>query len=392
MGCSLCFYIFEFMLKCFFFVFIFSVGQLPLISQSSTIEVFASSRVNLKDQEINEVFNLYKNYLNSSPDSIYNNPYWNETEKKQYHDFDFSRASIFQGGVSPEKIFSIYQPFVLSIEKQGKRYFIRTLVSSNTSDEKYVPSKVWCIQKLAAIKENNNWVLENLRPSITEKWNSYKAGLVQYHFSPKYQINVDETIKSKDFCTAIIERFNPGYNEPFDYYITDNVDDMGLLENFDFVFVGITTGKTGNGFILSAKANEYYPHEFVHKLLPKNINRSMLIDEGLAVFLGTKMDEHAYFNTMVKLATDLREEEEKFNFMSIVSQKERYHGYQTAYPAGAAICELIYREKGDGGLILLLAADTSSYDKTVAIIQKITGFSEDEIIEKWKQILDKFCD
>lgn len=48
--------------------------------------------------ELAPIAKLYVNYLESHPDSIYNNPYWNSVEKKKYKDFDISRNSLFQGG------------------------------------------------------------------------------------------------------------------------------------------------------------------------------------------------------------------------------------------------------------------------------------------------------
>jgi len=80
----------------------------------------------------------------------------------------------------------------------------------------------------------------------------------------------------------MIKRFNPEFNKTFRFYITDCIDEMGILENFDFYFSGITTGKTREGMILSGKNDAYYPHEFIHKILPENKDRGYVIDEGLA--------------------------------------------------------------------------------------------------------------
>jgi hypothetical protein len=58
--------------------------SLNVNSYSQTIIPDISARVDTSKTTIKQVYNLYKNYLNSRPDSIYQNPNWNEKEAKQY--------------------------------------------------------------------------------------------------------------------------------------------------------------------------------------------------------------------------------------------------------------------------------------------------------------------
>ncbi|NJM78563.1 MAG: hypothetical protein HC854_01070 [Flavobacterium sp.] len=164
---------------------------------------------------------------------------------------------------------------------------------------------------------------------------------------------------------------------------------MGLLENFDYYFVGITTGKARENMILTAKGNAFYPHELVHKLLPENKNRGHIIEEGLAEFLGTKINFEAYEKSRLQFATDLKLNK-KVNFkIGIVSQEVIFIGYQTAYPSGAAICELVYNKKGDKGLLQLMSANTKEYNDLILTLMDITKLSLDEIIEEWNKLVLK---
>lgn len=364
---------------------------LNLFSQKeeNQLKLLVSSRVDTSKNVTKEVLRLYENYINSRPDSIYDNPYWNKIEKEMYKDFDFSRSSIFQGGIKPGQIFNAYPPFVMSVEPLGNKYQIRILFASSTTQPEYVGSKVWCIQKLNVIKEDTNWVLENLIVDLTNQWNNKTLGFVNYVYPPNFEFNEKNARKSEDFCDDIIKRFNPTYNKQFQFYITSSIDDMGLLENFDYYFVGASSGKAGKNKILSAKGNEFYPHEFIHILLPKNSNRNFIIEEGLAEFLGSKVDGDTYDESMKKLALDI-EENKKINFKSVASQRIRFNGYQTAYPTGAAICELIYSKKADEGLLKLMLADTSDYGKLLSSLSEITNLNEENIIKEWKKILKTY--
>jgi hypothetical protein len=359
-------------------------------ADSESLMVLVSSRVDTSNSDVRAVIQLYENYYNSNPDSIYGNPYWNKREKELYRDFDFSRASIFQGDMDAEKLFQYFSPFVMSVEPIGDKFQIRVLFSSPTTDPEYAGSKVWCIQKLNAIRKDEKWVLENLIVELSKNWQTEKVGFIEYVFPPAHQFDRAAANRANQFCDEIIKRFNPDFDDSFKFYVTNSTDDMGLLENFDYYFVGITTGKAREGMILTAKGNEFYPHELVHKLLPPNPNRGHLIDEGFATFLGTRQNQNEYEALMNKLATDLIEEPKKINFKSVLSQAVPFNGYQTAYPAGAAICELVHERNGDQGLSKLMKADTKSYEDIIRIVSSITELNEQQIEEKWMKAVSKY--
>lgn len=65
------------------------------ITEDSTIEVEIHARVNTANKEIEEIATLWTNYLNSQPDQITDNPFWNEEEKALYSDFDLLRNLLY---------------------------------------------------------------------------------------------------------------------------------------------------------------------------------------------------------------------------------------------------------------------------------------------------------
>lgn len=370
------------------FLLIFPIFSSSLYGQNSEnrITLLISSRVDTLDKNVREVLTLYENYFNSKPDSIYNNPYWNTHEKELYDDFDFSRSSIFQGGMNPMQLAQIYPPFILSVEPIQEKYQIRILFSSPTTDEKYVGSKVWCIQKLNAVKQGDKWLLENLIVEITKNWKSETVGFIKYIFPNTLDFNFNRAVEADNFCKEIIKTYHPQYKDSLTFFLTDNIDEMGLFENFDYYFVGMTKGKScENGKILSANGDEFYPHEFIHALLPKNNKRGYIIDEGLAVFLGTKKNSDEYNSLIAKLSNDVKLK--KVTFESVVSQKIRFNGYQTAYPAGAIICEIIYKYKGTDGIKQLISEDTSNYNNIINTITKITDLQLEEFVAEWNNFL-----
>src|SRR4051812_21544720 len=94
------------------FAFIFPLTFHFTFSQSKNINITIHSRVDTSKKEINEIATLWANYLNSEPDSVYDNPYWNEAEKKRFNDFDLSRLFIYQ--FPSRQLLNYYKPTVLS--------------------------------------------------------------------------------------------------------------------------------------------------------------------------------------------------------------------------------------------------------------------------------------
>lgn len=346
-------------------------------------ELQFSSRVDTTKKEVNDVLKLYENYINSHPDSIYDNPYWNSTEKALYKDFDFSRINIFNG-LSSRQIFRIYTPYVLSIEPKNEKYQIRVLYSNSATEPNYIGSKVWCIHKLNATREKGVWKLENLMVEETKNWSVRQVGFIKYIFPGEYKFNAERANLASVFCHQMMSRFNPEFKDSFIFYLANGIDGMGELENFDYIFSGVTTGKSKEGMILSSKGDEFYPHEFIHKILPVNENRGDVIEEGLATFLGTKENREEYLSMMQKLANDFNERA-TYTLENILNDQVAWNGYQVAYPAGALICEVIHELKGDVGLNQLARGKANGYDEIMHLTQDILQLDENKL----KQIIEK---
>lgn len=67
---------------------------------------------NQKDHDIIEINQLWKDYLASSPDSLYYNPHWNKTEKEKLSSYDLLRSGGSLGLHSLAKDFSAVKNLV----------------------------------------------------------------------------------------------------------------------------------------------------------------------------------------------------------------------------------------------------------------------------------------
>jgi len=348
-------------------------------AQKPTIDIIIHSRVDTSKQEIKEVVALWTNYLSSKPDSIYDNPYWNEAEKKRNTDFDFTRPFIYP--FPSTQILNYYKPTILSVEKEGDNYAIRTLFNAEGLEGIYKKSNPWCITKLYAVKDNNKWKLKNALPILTQNWKRNTIAKITYIYPPEHQFNDLLADKANKFCDSIALKFQFPDWQPFDFYITNSGDELGKLLGFDFFFTGYTTGMGMNDrrILLGGFDSEWYPHEFVH-LVVENKSRHGMINEGFATWLGGTMEKT--FEERAKILAQQLANNDTVTFDDILNKN---WGWQFAayYTTGAILCKLVYDK---GGVIAVkklldIPPDNDKLIQTISELLKIKTTDIDKFVQ-----------
>ena len=252
------------------------------------------------------------------------------------------------------------------------------------------PDKILTILNLNAIRDNGNWVLENTFHDIVKSWESVNYKYINYVYPKSHSFNQILAQKSIDFCDSIKKVLDIKLNDTFSFYLSDNPDEMGLLFGYEFYYLNYTTGLTTKWLnqIFSAKGNEFYPHEFMHIILKGigNDSRNYLIEEGLACFLG-EFNTPRYKSRISKLSKDYLVNKPTYDLESLVLNKAENNGYQSAYPTGSIIAEIIYESRGYSGIIELCKADTRKSEDILRIIYKITGLNKKGLVKKFREKL-----
>jgi hypothetical protein len=350
------------------------IHSLTYAQQAYEFDLTVHNRVDTTKQEVKEIITLWKNYLASNPDSIYDNPHWNEAEKEKYRDFDFTRQFLYR--IPPEKLLNYFKPTVLSVVKKNDAWAIRTLFYADGMKGKARKSNPWCITELYAVEENGTWKLKNALPVITREWEQKKAGEIRYIYPPDHQFNDSLAHKSSAFCQRITKKFHLPAWEPFDFYITNSPEKLGKLLGFDFFFVGYTTGMgwKKERLLFTGKGSEWYPHEFIHLILPNN-SRHYMMEEGFATWQGG-----AKGNTFEENAAILAREFAKADsvpFKDILKRKWG-HQYLAYYTTGAIICRKAYQENGVKAVKKLLNVPPNN-EKLIKTLSDIFEVDENEM-------------
>lgn len=368
----------------FLFVLLFGFG-VQGFAQRLSIPCTIHARVDTTDVEKRAVVALWIKYLSSQPDSIYDNPSWNTAEKKKYRDFDFTRKIIYQW--PSEQLLNYYKPTILSVEKEGDYYAIKTLFYAYEVEEPYKGSNPWCITKLYAVKENNNWKLKNAFSILTQLWPRKTVGNITFIYSPEHRFNSDLANKANNFCDSIVAKFQLSRWTPFEVYVAKNPDEMGKLLGFDFYFAGYTTGMGMNDarIVWSGFDSEWYPHEFVH-LLVDSKERHGLVDEGFATWLGGAMAKT--FNENAKRLAQEWAKNDTITFDHILNKKWGWT-FAAYYTTGAVICKLVHERGGNAALKTLL--DTpSANDKLIQTVCQLLNIQSHELDHVLRTELSKY--
>lgn len=317
------------------------IGSL-VYGQKTNQNITIHLRVDTSKHEVKEIVSLWTNYLYSKPDSIYNNPYWNEAEKKKYSDFDFTRSFIYPFPAA--QVLSYYSPTILSVEKEGENYAIRTLFHADGLDGIYRKSNPWCITKLYAVKENNQWKLKNALSIQTQQWKRKTIGKITFIYPPEHAFNEKLANKTHRFCDSIASKFKFPDWKPFDFYLTKSGDELGKLIGFDFFFTGYTTGMGMNDrrILLSGFDSEWYPHEIIH-LIVENKSRHRMIEEGFATWLGGTMEKT--FDERAKILAQELAHNDTITFDDILQSRWGWE-FAAYYTTGAILCKLAYDKGG----------------------------------------------
>lgn len=359
-------------MKCSVLLSFIGFNLLSSICLSQQIVPAVVAGVDTSQTEVKEVYHLYKNYLNSHPDSAYNNPYWVKDEKPIL-DSTFKRpADRFYFANYWIKFSSKYYKFtILGITKvyNSNAYRIRTLI--DYTDDKYIH---WngllynppFITLYYAEKTSDGWKLENAMAVETNNWKHYDTKYIHYIYPPEFNFNKPLADKADSFCTALTDTFGIKEVQPFTYYINIDIEQMGRLFNMEywgFPTYGYTIFATRQ--IISARATEYHIHEFVHMLLPRSKNN--MIGEGIATYFAGPGDE-TFKQALTAFSKEIKNND-TITFDDIYTQK--YHhslDSKPFYVTGAVVCKFVYDKKGIEGLKELLKCPSNKeedFDKTV---------------------------
>lgn len=243
------------------------------------------------DKNVAEIYELWKNYLSSNPDSVYNNPYWNNQEKAELKSFDLMNSTGF---LSPSLYALVkgYNNLVLEIRNEGDYYVIRSMF--------YLPQQkdvdVLAITNYVAKKDDSEkFKLYNWLPFYTANWRHYSLSDIEYYYYPEFPFNRADAEKANNMIKMLRNKFGAKIEGKVKQYIARNCDEQKHMQGFDYV-IGMgnnicnTCGSTDtqNNIIYGdAVKGAFYQHELSRLINRSFQNAHSFFINGLAEYFNT---------------------------------------------------------------------------------------------------------
>lgn len=258
-----------------------------LFAQRSHINIYVNGGIDTANVEISQVIRVWNNYLNSNPDSTYDNPFWLTSERKGYAKYDFLNSAYF----SPSLYYFLphWKATVMSVSEIEDGFLVRTLFATQT-DSGF--SRPFCITLLVATKEDGKYKLCNILPISTKSWERETVGSITFVFPATHHFNRKLAERMNAFVDSLTTIWNlrPIATE---FYLADDLSEIMKMRGFDFyIGEGNNRGSGGladiaNHIVFGAGQDEWYPHEFVHIYInPLFSNAHHYFLEGYAALLG----------------------------------------------------------------------------------------------------------
>jgi hypothetical protein len=355
----------------------------PCIVAQEAPVVDIDNRIDLSNTSIREISERWAKYASTNPDSVAERrKYWCRSDQEKFKDFDFTQPFLYSQ-MPFNFLLTYYYLVILSIEKEGDAFAIRTGYLAKSSTEEFTKGQnPWAIIRVYAIREENTWKFTNAFNFRTKAWIMQRFGPITYHFDAGHPLNVQEAEKSVHFCDSLAAFLDIRQKNKFDYYICPAADQLCELLGFDYCVSAYTTGIAfHNDLLISGTGSAFYPHEFVHQATGALPN--YFIGEGSATWLGGVMGKS--FITAVK---DLSNAVAKNDTVSLDDVLERKWGWHVNafYVSGAIMCKTVYDRKGVAGLkqLFVLPEDDSLLK---AKLKELLGEDPEKV---WRKELLKY--
>lgn len=327
--------------------------------------------------EVDSVLKLWTNYLNSRPDSLYDNPYWSTSEKKRYKQFDAGGRSIYYNVTGRIRM---WQPHVLSIEPIGEIYEIRTIYMS--ADTSMPEQQVWAIQRVESMRENGVW---KLRTPVLKNVTSSVIGNLKFIYLIDHKFDSTTARRTLRLIDSTQRAYQLSKIDTIEFFIGRTRGEMSEYQGISYA-LGTATGfaNSADAQIYTSYGSEWYPHELAHVLFREFDNTiHPILREGIASFIGGGSQRMpSYEQTLHQAREDLGADTGK-TLIDIIDNPWVNRATNVYYATGAWLVQQVLSAGGVRALHSVFGNSKTTSQLRVAL--GAAGLSMDSLEKGWKR-------
>jgi len=360
-----------------------------IFAQQFHVHIYVNGGIDTANVEISRVIRVWDKYLNSNPDSTYDNPFWLTAEKKQYPKYDFLNTAYFSPSLY--SFLPHWKATVMSVSPIDSAFVIRTLFATQTDSGFTRP---FCIAEIIATKENREYKLCNILPVNTKSWRRENIGTITFIFPSSHHFNRELAQRMNAFVDSLTTIWNV---RPVatDFYLADDLSEIMKMRGFDFyIGEGNNRGPGGvadiaNRIVFGAGQDEWYPHEFVHIYInPLFPNAHHYFLEGYAAMLGGSKGHDLTWH--MKRMNRYLEEHRELNLNDLLAFWHFDTATDPQYVFGGLLCRLALEKGGMPALKRLMSFGTEDKDFYKAV-ETVLGVKQEELNEFIRTKLSEYA-
>lgn len=315
---------------------------------------------------------LWTSYLQSRPDSIYENPFWLDIDRNDRFSFDPARIWIFQN----QEMLKTYKPMILSSEEVSPGLTMIKTLFIGTSDTSNKISPLAIYRVYAQVKDSE-YVLKSALQVETKSWESRKMNGLTFTLSPLHKYTSSLARKSARFCDSLTALFDLPDIEDAKIYVLTSKDELASILGFDY-FVSPPFGLTyaEKDIVLTALNSEWHPHELAHLIFRSYSKTHRFLQEGVATWCGGSLGQ-----SLLDLTLLLKKENEKkgqpLSFKNVLQAEQNES--LAYYTYGALIFKEVFERSGGRGVKNVLIEGENNNKSVEEIIANSLDISVSDI-------------
>jgi hypothetical protein len=360
------------------------------VDTRSQIRVSRSRWVDTTDTDVYAVFELWTEYLNARPDTMWGGSAWTPEQARFWSDIDLTASLIYEP--NDRDFFSTYKPTVMAIVSEGRRYSIRTLFYAEGLRPPDDYENPGAIVRVYAERENGDygaWKLRNALGVNTEQWNRPAIGKLTFVSEPSREFDIELARRSVAFCDSITGAF-PFFDwDPFEFYIAQSREEAARILGVEYSIDGNPEGYAMRRYdiLVSGKGSEWYPRGFARMVSTgPALSPHRVVREGFVTWLCDRYDR-TFAAKMSEVAAAIGSDD-AISFQDYVDRTRDAPAISRHF-YGAILCEMVYDAQGSAGIEALFRAGTTDEDLYEAI-ESILGYGRREFQTAWRQKIMEF--
>jgi hypothetical protein len=356
--------------------------------RTTGIRVTLSDAVDTTDADKRDVFELWVDYLNSGPAEMWQNPEWDEAKSRLWSDFDLTAPFVY-ASVS-DSVLQRYRPTVIGIDREGDRYSIRTLFYGEGLNPPDDTRNAWAIVRVYAQREGGSWKLRNALGVCSENWHRPAIGKITFVSPPSHEFDVALALRSVAYCDSICDIFDFFEWGPFDFYITDNPEEVDRILGLEYHLDGPAPFRAMRSYdiLITGHGSEWYPFGLAQMVAwGPGVDPHPMLREGFAAWIGgwngEDYEEHMAEVASFVAATDTT------SFDDYVTRAGNNEIQGIQYFPGAVLCDMVFEARGADGIETLFKSGRTD-DDLYAAIEATLNLDPEAFQRAWRQKVLEF--